>query len=181
VALLALLPATSTADAHRLEADYRVLPERRVQVESWFDQGGVPRGAKVQVYRPDGGVLAEGVLNDEGLFVFSYSQVEPLKVVIAAGAGHRKAIYILQADLARGLQPDTALPVSPSEAEQPSAHLVPLVDRSSRIEVKDVLVGIGFVLALAAFVLSVRNARRLRLLESVNAGARAPTRNEPNA
>jgi hypothetical protein len=38
------------------------------------------------------------------------------------------------------------------------------VDRSSRVTAKDVLVGISFLLAAAAFVLSVRNARQLKAL-----------------
>jgi hypothetical protein len=33
------------------------------------------------------------------------------------------------------------------------------------VSVKDVLVGVGFLLAVAAFVLSLRNARQLRELQ----------------
>ena len=48
LALAAALLAAGAAHAHRLEAEYRVLPDHKVQVESWFDLGGdSPRGARV--------------------------------------------------------------------------------------------------------------------------------------
>src|SRR5262249_49850779 len=41
-AVLGTLLAAGRAEAHRLEADYTVLPGRKVQVESWFDITGDP-------------------------------------------------------------------------------------------------------------------------------------------
>ncbi len=75
-----------------------------------------------------------------------------MRVVIAAGAGHRKELSIPLTDLAGSL-------IGLSKPQDPSA-----ADRSTRISIKDVLMGIGFVLALAAFFWSWRNARRLREL-----------------
>jgi hypothetical protein len=164
--VLAFFCAAPLARAHRLEADYRVLPDQRVQVESWFDQGGVPRAAHVQVMGPDGELVAEGALNDNGVFVFRYPRAQPLKVIVEAGAGHRKEIYVLQADLERGLAaaaPAGSSSAVPQELEVPA---VPLVARGTRVSVTDVLIGLGFVLAVAAFVMSIHNARRLRALET---------------
>jgi nickel transport protein len=163
-----VVAAPGTAQAHRLEADYRVLPDQRVQIESWFDQGGIPQGARVVIYRPDNQIVAEGALNADGIFAFTYTQAEPLKVVVEAGGGHRKEFYILRDDLAKGLP---VAPMATTAAEKPEgfdAPLMPLVDRSSRISIKDILLGIGFVLAVAAFVLSIRNGQRLRNLERCN-------------
>jgi hypothetical protein len=39
-----------------------------------------------------------------------------------------------------------------------------LVERDSGFPVKDLMVGVGFVLAAAAFILSLRNAQKLRRL-----------------
>jgi hypothetical protein len=74
--------------------------------------------------------------------------------VISAGAGHRKELEIAAVNL------------------EPSAEPPP-IDRSARVSVKDVLVGVGFLLALAAFVLSLWNARQLRRFRSGRRGTGA--------
>ena len=47
LAVLGVLWAATPAQAHRLDADYRVRTDGRIQVESWFDVGGkAPAGAQ---------------------------------------------------------------------------------------------------------------------------------------
>jgi cobalt/nickel transport system permease protein len=151
LAVLGVLWAAGPAHAHRLEADCQVLPGGQVQIESWFDPGdGRPRGAKVQVFRPDGSLVAEGQTDDQGVFVFSCREAERLRVVVNAGAGHRKEFTILKEKL------EQAAPLG-TQPPPPSSH-------PSQVSIKDVLIGVGFLLALAAFVLSLRNARRLEEL-----------------
>jgi hypothetical protein len=155
-----------SARAHRLEADYHVLPGRKVQIEGWYDlTGDSAVGARVQVFRSDA-LLAEGKLNDQGVFVFAFEKTEALRVVVDAGAGHRKELTVP----ADKLEQAGAADARPSGSEGPPnggslpgpGEGVPLADRSARVSVKDVLTGVGFLLALAAFVLSLRNARQLR-------------------
>jgi cobalt/nickel transport system permease protein len=151
LAVLGVLGAAGPAHAHRLEADYQMLPGGKIQIESWFDPGdGRPQGARVQVFRPNGSLLAEGPTDDQGVFVFSCREAEPLRVVVNAGAGHRKEFTILKEKL------EQVAPSGPSSSP-PSGH-------ASQVSIKDVLIGVGFLLALAAFVLSLRNARRLEEL-----------------
>jgi nickel transport protein len=160
---LVILAVAGHARAHRLEAECRVLPGQRVRVESWFDlTGDSPAGARVQVFRADGQLLTEGRLDREGLFVFSYPKAERLRVVVSAGAGHRKELEISETDLARPVATTEADRLAPSEPAAPPPASIPRADRSTQVTVKDVLVGVGFLLAVAAFVLSVRNARQLR-------------------
>jgi hypothetical protein len=162
LALALALIGTGEARAHRLEADYRVLPGGRVQIESWFDlTGESPKGAKVQVFRPNGEILSEGQLDGKGLYVFSYTQVERLKIVVSAGAGHRKELDIPAADLAGKFTKPIAATALESNLATPSSTPAPFADRSPRVSSKDVIIGIAFLLALAAFVLSLRNARQL--------------------
>jgi hypothetical protein len=167
--LILILPGT--ACAHRLEGEYTVLPGRRVQIESWFDlTGDSPRGAVVQVFRADDKLLTEGKLDAKGLFVFAYERAEALRVVISAGAGHVKTLHIRAAEL----EPrSTAATVNSASSSNPRAdpdgepgdgQPMPRADRSWREPFTNVLVGVGFLLALAAFVLSLRNARQLRAL-----------------
>jgi hypothetical protein len=126
-----------------------VLPGRKVQVEAWFETGDAPYGAKVRVYRADGSPLFPdpGQLDKDGAYVFPYEKAERLKVVISAGEGHRKELTIPAAELSA-----------------PTAEETPARDHTPEFPVKDLLLGITFLLALAAFVLSLRNARRLREL-----------------
>src|SRR5437899_955305 len=94
LAALVMALAASAARAHRLDAQLFVLPNRRIQVESWFSDGDAASGANVQVFGPQEQLLTEGQLNEQGVFVFSYGAVTPHTVVISAGAGHRKAVSI---------------------------------------------------------------------------------------
>jgi hypothetical protein len=79
-------------------------------------------------------------------------------VVVSAGDGHLKEFTIPVADLDHSSD-NAAFP-----KEGASADPGPFADRSSRVTVKDVLVGVGFLMALAAFVLSLRHGRQLREL-----------------
>jgi len=170
------------AQAHRLEADYRVLPGHKIAVETWFDlTGESPVGARVSVYHQAGGaVLAEGNLDDKGLFVFSYSQSEPLRIVVAAAGGHRKELEIPAAELTVGSAGVTEArrdtPSSPSSQDGDEASK-PFADRSTKVSVKDVLLGLAFLLAVAALGLALGNARQLReLRREINASRPSPPR-----
>jgi nickel transport protein len=160
LSLLTGLVAPGTARAHRLEAEYRLLPSGRVQVESWFDlTGDSPQGATVQVFRTDGELLIEGKLDDKGLFSFQPRGAEALRVVVSAGAGHRKELIIPKAETEAGTDRLPTPGATAGSDATPSDG--PFADRTTRISVKDVVAGLGFVLGLAAFVLGVRNSRRL--------------------
>ncbi len=157
---LAGLVAPGTAQAHRLEAECRVLPDGKVQVESWFDlTGDSPHGATVQVFRPGGQLVTEGKLDEKGLFTFDCGKAESLRVVVSAGAGHRKELIIPKGELERSGGRPAFVPA----ADLPSASTgVPFADRTPRVTSKDVLTGVGFLMALAAFVLGIRNAKAIR-------------------
>lgn len=141
MSLLALVVCPASAWGHRLEGDAHSKKIQKVKIESWFDLGGIPSGARVQVFRKsDGQLLLEQPLDENGRLTF-YADWEPLHVVISAGDGHQKEMDI-QPDM------DVSSPLPPA-------------DRSPRIGIKDILVGVGFLFAVAAFVLSVRNNRKL--------------------
>jgi nickel transport protein len=169
LALLAVPLSARAAHAHRLDAQAFLLPDHQVQIQSWFDNGNVPRGATVQVFQANGQLLAEGRLDEKGHFLFALAAAEPLRVVVSAGAGHRKELTLSAADLEQATEAGAKVPDA-SPTGQTTSNPVPLPDRSPaaaiRDTVKDVLIGVGFLLALAAFFLSLRNARQLRSLSS---------------
>jgi cobalt/nickel transport system permease protein len=166
LAVVTTLLAAGTAHAHRLDAGFEVLPDKQVRIEAWFDlTDKPPKGARVQVFRPGRRLLVEGRLDDRGQFVFDYPEVEPLAVVVSAGAGHEKSFTIPAADLEQVHPPGgdgDPLPPSPG-----TNRLSTGIDRSAqwRERLKDALIGISFLLAVAAFVLSWRNGRRLKALQ----------------
>jgi hypothetical protein len=154
----------SPARAHRLIVECHALPGGRVQVEAWFDlTSQSPKDAVVQVLRGDGSLLTRGKLDGKGIFVFTPSEPEPLKVVVTAGADHRAEANISADSLVQLLQ-HKVNPAADRASSADSAGPLPLSDRSPRVSIKDVLIGVGFLLGLAAFVLSLRNSRRLREL-----------------
>jgi cobalt/nickel transport system permease protein len=166
LALAAGVLFAGNAQAHRLEAECKVLPGNKVRVESWFDlTGESPVGAAVQVFRPGKELLTEGKLDEKGLFVFPFTRAEDLTVVVSAGAGHRKEVTIPRADLMKA-QSDEQPPESTNGSGQPDKEsAVPLSSRATRIEIKDILTGLALLLAMAAFALAWRNARMLEALK----------------
>ena len=97
--LLLLLASAGEARAHRLEAAAFLLPDGRVQVESWFSDGTPPAHAKVQALGADDKVLVEGELNEKGIFVFSPGKQQVAHVVIWTVDGHRKKCPVTPAPL----------------------------------------------------------------------------------
>jgi nickel transport protein len=157
--LTASLTFAGRAEAHRLEADYHLLPDHRIQVESWFDlTGESPRGARVQVFEAKGHLVAEGKLNEDGIFQFGYTGTEALRIVVSAGEGHRKELTIPAESLAGQADASSQAPAGFSPS---TTAAIPLSDRSPRTSFKDVLLGIALILSAAAFILAVRNSRAL--------------------
>ncbi|MGH9677227.1 MAG: energy-coupling factor ABC transporter permease, partial [Candidatus Acidiferrum sp.] len=155
VTLLGLL-TPAKAQAHRLEADYRVLPNGRVQIESWFDlTGDSPQSASVKVFRADDTLLTEGKLNDKGMFSFQVNYPDELRIVVNAGAGHQKQLLIPKTEFDR-------MRAATADSSANYTEDKPFADRRSRVSINEVLTGVAVLLALAAFVLSIRNAQRIR-------------------
>jgi hypothetical protein len=140
------------ADAHRLDAQAFLLPGKKVRVESWFSGGDAAQGATVHVYGQANELLTEGKLDEQGIWVFSYTDKLPVRIVVSAGAEHLKELKFRAADLV------------PTNGNPP-ADAVPLADRNAGTPIKDIVAGVGFLLALAAFVLAIRNGRRIREVE----------------
>src|SRR5262249_32794302 len=107
-----------------------------------------PKKATARVLRADNSVLAEGPLDEKGLFVFTYEMAEPLTVHVRAPGGHR-AVCLIRA----------------SELEEEAPAGTPTAPAS---RLRDLLLGLGLLLATASFVMSWRNSQRLqRLAEAV--------------
>jgi hypothetical protein len=192
-----LLPgACSSLHAHELEVGCKVLPQRRVAVEAWFDTKQPARNARVKVTRANNDVVASSRLDDKGRWLFSFRVPEQLMIVVSDGAGHRAETELLPRDLlasyqesfacavVSGLTPEFVLvgiarladhlepasnagaPQTPEKTFVPETSSTPSgVDRPAKSTLREVITGLAFLLALAAFLMSLRNARRLRALE----------------
>jgi cobalt/nickel transport system permease protein len=163
--VLTLLIAACPAHAHRPSAAFTILSGHQVQIDGWFDPGGDPmKGAKVQVFRSGQSLLVEGRLDEKGIFVFRFTEPEPLEIVVSAGAGHRTTVSIRPEELRQFGNP-TNNTEAPPQSRGISTAAIPINRAVSwREQFKDALIGISFLLALAAFLLSWRNARKLKSL-----------------
>jgi hypothetical protein len=148
VSMFFLLSLAGGAQAHRLDAQ-AFLTGNKLQVEAWFSSGEPARGAKVEIRGAGDRLLGEGKMNEKGVFVYTLEKPEALRIVVTAGLEHRKELRISEAQMG-----------------QTSVDPIPLADRSSNVPWKDILIGISFLLALAAFFLNYRSARKIRILES---------------
>lgn len=124
------------------------------------------KGARVQVFRPGQQLLAEGQMDDNGTFVFRFADAEPLEVIVNAGAGHRTSFIIPSAklDQTAGIEPR---PLGSGAEDRSQTAAARRLEQSGtwREPIKDALVGVSFLLSVAAFLLSWRTNRRLRRLD----------------
>ena len=151
VSLLLVLLMPASASAHRMKAEARIdLQRQEVTIESWYETGDAPTNATARVTRADGSVLAEGSVDSQGMFRFRYEKPEPLRVEITAPGGHRAVVRV------------TAKQLGGVEVAEGSGGVHTHEERGTRWN--DLLVGVSFILAAAAFLLGVRNARALRRL-----------------
>ena len=160
--ILTMLLSVGKAQAHRLNAQAFLLPNKQVQIEGWFSTGEPAKGAKVEIRRETNESLASGRLDDQGVFIFSYAEAEPLTIVVAAGGGHRAQLSISAQELAQaGRSSETRGQASLSKEGDPPGP-IRLAAHDSDTPIRDILIGASFLLAVAAFALSMRNARKLR-------------------
>jgi hypothetical protein len=168
LALVSILFMPGTAWAHRMKARANANPiDNQVKVECLFETKEIPQMAKVKVLRENGSVLKEGMLDEKGHFAFHYEKPELLRIVINAPGGHRAECLVTAAEM--GL----ATMVSSPEMEQG-----PLANQSNETNSRsqNILLGITFILALASFLLTLRNGRLISNLKRVLDG-RQPPRN----
>ncbi len=144
-ALTLLFLFAADAHAHRLsaDADYRLV--RKVKVASYFSDDTRPKGALVQVYHPgEEKPFLEDHLDAEGELEF-VADLQPLRVVVNAGEGHVKEVLIPAAETTNAA----------------TVH-IPSSDPPVRNELREMVLGLGVLLGVAGFVLSVWNYRQLR-------------------
>ncbi len=137
----------------------------------------------------------------QGVLVFAVARAEDLKVVISAGQGHTKELRIpareLEAKLPpvldvqkmqldqlagdrkqeRDREPQVRLPrPAPTDGEAGARR-----ERGTGLDVPALVAGIALLLALGAFVISIRNARELRRLRQLNLPEAQPVRPDEHA
>jgi len=175
--LAGLLLFPALAHAHALEAAAVVRPGWQVQVESWYETGDAPGGARVEVFGGNGRLISEGRLNARGIHVFTCLDPGPLRIVVNAGAGHRAEATVPAATLARSAvgtisacTPPTPAPflaaalLTPMPA--PTAPIVvediaPVVQRRTGPQWKNLLLGVGALAGIAALAVMWQRLRGL--------------------
>ncbi len=156
--LLVLLLVVGSARAHALCADYTTLPGKQVRIECWFAAGLTgkpkpPKAARVQVVRPDGSALLEGITDSEGVFVFTYKESQEMKVIVDAGDGHRATLTIGAEKLEKTGEVGAADPQPETDANRTHHHDEPSLWGP-------VFLGLGVLLVPAAIVLGLRKWRQ---------------------
>jgi hypothetical protein len=160
LALLGILTATGVARAHKLELAYQLQPGWRVQVRGWYEGGDPASGARVKVVQAEGQVLNEGHLDKYGIYTFSFSDANELKIIVSV-AGHRAEETIPADKLNRHLvalgaacitlQPlqTAALLELQVSAVETTAHVELSADPPPSFPFAGVLIGVGALLTVA--------------------------------
>lgn len=176
-ALIVLLLAAGEAHAHRLEAQAFVRPFGMVRIESWYETGDAPKGAKVEVFDAADAVLATGHLDGDGVWAFPYAGAGPLRIVVNAGAGHVATVRLKPEELARGAAESRALGtwlacLTPTPSPWLTAALMvdtaatplsepapPLPPRATGPQWRNLALGLGVLAAVMFLALALRKRR----------------------
>jgi hypothetical protein len=169
-----VLCPSSFAFAHKLNAGAVLLPAWQVQVEGWYETKEPASNAAVRVLDAAGKRIMEGTMDDRGIFIFSYENVQFLRIVINAGGGHRAEVN-LEADQMRQhvlltsiacMQPAPLLAapllVPVRLAEAPSPAPLPLVDRKGGGRAMNLVIGVAILAGIAAVAVQWKRMQQLR-------------------
>lgn len=161
--VVALLIAATPAFAHKLIVEHQIRLGQRVRIESWFETGDSAVGASVKVQGRAGVVIAEGVLDEKGVFFFPFKEAQDLRVIVNDGMGHRVELRIKAKELSDGMTRDGAGRAAASLATPVSAAAVTLLDEETPsneeeattvgrggVDINKVLIGVGIFVVLAA-------------------------------
>jgi hypothetical protein len=179
VITLLILPA-GLAYAHDLKVIHSVAPKHTIQVYCWYN--GLPRptdasGAEVEVQR-SGREPIKGVADGQGLFTFSYDRVEEMTITARQGTHVSRPPDVVHVDELEGKKgsgsasawSNTTVPDRSSAEAQDDKSQSPdtradmhkAAEQSSIQLIKDLLLGVCVIFAVAAFVISLRNSQHVR-------------------
>jgi cobalt/nickel transport system permease protein len=170
--LLIVLGFPSTSLAHKLEAGAVLRPGWQVQIESWFETKEPAAEAAVRVFGAKGEQRIEGQLDHRGIFIFSYQHVEPLRIVVNAGGGHRAEVRIAADTLMQHTVSTSLACVQPTPAPFLAAPLLvpvrlrdapspaPLVERNTGMPLQNLIIGVGLLVGIAAMAVQWGRLRR---------------------
>lgn len=160
-----------TGHAHKLNL-FTFVEGNQVSVEAYFPDGKKARNSDVQILDTQGGVLANGVTDEQGLFLYAAPTQAALRIVVNAGLGHQ-AEYNLSVDewsgnteTATDTVPDTKLTTPPSNnsADPATTELQRTVTRAikpltleiaqlrQRTTLADIIGGIGFIVGILGVI-----------------------------
>jgi hypothetical protein len=90
--LVVFVLAPSRAEAHDLKAEVKTDVDP-IRVEAGFDDGSPAQGAHGQVIDADGKVIASGVLDEKGIWLFAKPGPGKYRIVVEI-AGHRDEVHL---------------------------------------------------------------------------------------
>jgi len=164
--LVLSLALVELVQAHGLSVHWEVRDGRLV-IKADSD-GEAAVGAGVEVRSAGDEVLATGKLDETGSWQWPIGVGGELTVVVDAGLGHRRSLTLTGEELRSAKAPASAPPVMVMDPDEVN-HEHPAPVRGSSEEAQSlglrVVVGLTFVLALAAVWMSFGNMRRVDRLE----------------
>jgi nickel transport protein len=161
------------ASAHGVDLFARV--EGGALVGSLRFADGTPAAAKVvRAFAPDGSVIAESLTDETGAFEMAVDRVTRYRLVGEAGEGHRGLYTVSEAEIRTAVSGDA--PEAPGLADSGGAEteaaladveaavarqLGPLREQlhahDRRVQLRDILGGIGYVFGLAGLLVLWRH------------------------
>ena len=91
-----VIGGSTTAWAHKVNI-FAYAENGKVYTESYFADGQMVIGARIEVVDAGGNKLLEGTTDAKGLFAFPLERKQTLEIIVNAGMGHKNS-YVLKAE-----------------------------------------------------------------------------------
>lgn len=164
--LLAVITLPRIALAHRILADSQVGGDGKVRIEAFFPDGTPARGGRVEIFLPGGEVFIDGTTGKDGFFFFNPKRQQGVwRAVVTGMMGHRAEtefeIATVSEDTARqegkrGSTGDGLKKISVAHVEE-----IPWLK---------IISGLGFIFALASFIMVMKLRAELKRTKNASAG-----------
>ena len=150
--VIGVLFMPKSALAHKMMMDSMVNDDGTVLLEAFFPDGSPARNTKVEVFSPDGSMLAEGTTNADGQFIFTPKKEEGVWKAVATGKmGHRAPTEF---EIVTGIRN--------SELKQESKRIA----HKEPIPWNKIISGFGFIFGISAFIISLKLRADLKRLKN---------------
>jgi len=143
------------AFGHKMLIDILVEKDKTVRVDAFFPDGTKVKGAKIEVFKPNGELFIKDKTDDEGGFSFKPKDIPgKWKVVVTGTMGHRAEKEFMVGAESSKIKKEEKKVYNVAVVKKEAFPFVPL------------LAGLGFIFGLLSFIMVLKINAKMKKLDA---------------